>query len=118
MTTASRDPYSLVWANRLVMLVVLFNLAAISAFPVLQDFWRSVGTCDSGFCGVVISLFTHWTVTYAAYLAMVGFVAKEWFLGRVQRRLKINAITLLGTLLVLGIFFVLFNLPMIGADPL
>lgn len=39
MTTASRAPYSLFWVNMLVMLVVLFDLAAL-AKPISKGQYR------------------------------------------------------------------------------
>ena len=113
-----KNPYYLVLINRLLILLIIFQLAAMSAFPALEDFWQNMGTCNVGLCGLLVTIFTHWSITYIAYGGVAAVIAKEWFItGGVSRRIVLNLAVFVATLAILSIFFFLFYLPLTQATP-
>lgn len=118
MAKKERPRYWAVWANRLLVLLVCGNLVAIASFPLAQGMWAGTGACEGVLCRSLANTLTHSLITYLAYGALVGLIAKEWLVKGYRQRVRINLLALLATLVLGALFLVLFSLPALEGQPL
>lgn len=97
---------SLIWGNRLVLVLGIWALACVSAFPGARGLLESMGAFDQGSGAILFEALTHKAIHYIALLAILAVVIKEWWLLRNFRiRFRINVIMFLAGIGFFGLFF-------------
>lgn len=109
MTDYSEASRSLVWSNRLAIVLGVWAIASVAVFPEFREFLKNMGAFEQGPGAMLFQALTHEAIRYIALLAVFAVIIKElWLLSNLRTRFRINVIAMLIGFSFNGLFF-LFN---------